>query len=241
MYVCLLCLGCDGEYYGNDVDGSFWMEWRDFSKYFCEVSIVRVRDSFANNSVPLLGLGLNQLAAVELTVYSDTTVCVELHQSARRCFPDEEFTFQYGGLIFEVISLSPPVIHGTSPPLQSSSTSIDLNLSAGKYLVVCRGSVDRKRQTALSTYSSSPVKLAVVRSIPTDIEDLLVPVYRAVTLAHGSPLNFSGPFAGIEACDFSTAAIACIAYTNNTSKCVNTYSALVMASLSMFGQLLWVH
>jgi hypothetical protein len=143
-------------------DGTFWMEYTDFKKLFCEVSIVRVRDSFVVNSAPLPALGAGQLMGVELTIRDPTTCCVELHQSSKRCFPTEAFTFQYGGVIMEVVSTTPPALLGTSQPAKSSSVFVELELQPGKYIIVCRGAVDRKRKVAVSTYSSAPVGLSVM-------------------------------------------------------------------------------
>lgn len=53
--------------------------------------------------------------------------------------------------------MSPPQHLGTSEQAKSACVLLEVELQPGRYLVLLRGTVDRKRACALSLYSSGPV------------------------------------------------------------------------------------
>lgn len=196
------------------------MEYNDFKRMFCEVSIVRVRDGYVNNMVRLPPLTTGSLAGVEMVVPSTANMCVEVHQPSKRCFPKEQFTFQYGGLVLEIVRLSPgpATLITTSEHARDAKLFADEVLEGGRYLVLVRGSVDRKRPCVLSTYAPMDIRLSVLGCTQSALEDMVGPAYCAAARSGGSKLEFGGPFGGVEAFEFSTGAVSVLTYTNNSTK-----------------------
>lgn len=213
-----------------DNDGTFWMEYTDFKRLFSEVSIVRVRDSFVNTSLPLPLLAPGKLLAVDVAVTAPSQVCFVLHQSSRRCFPKEAFSFQYGGLVMELLRLSEPVgLVGSAPASCSESTFLEANVTPGRYMLVVKGTVDRRRSCAVSAYASSRVPLTLSTAPASAIEKAAEPVYAALAKATGTRMPFGGPLADVEAFDAATDVVNVLTYTNKSSK---TFSCTVVCDLT---------
>lgn len=77
-------------------DGLFWMPWTEFCKFYVEISILKVRPGFINNSVSIKRIDKMEKTIIRMSVADERSlVTLSIDQLDSRSIDREDYTYSY--------------------------------------------------------------------------------------------------------------------------------------------------
>lgn len=178
--------------FSNADDGTFWMSFEDFQRYFSQVTITEVYDDHSYAYTRLRNPKPGVLNCVHLEVTRRTSGAIQLHQPSIKTQRVKNARYAYGGLYFHIVAMEPtPRVVADSEALKDESVYARVDLEPGNYMVVCQASPPSAREIVLSAYMTEPVSLRNSTRKQAEIEATLAPIYRSEALARGEVMDFS--------------------------------------------------